>query len=83
MKREEVGGRGSYKFLQFLTFLPKAQMIGVTFHFIALWNESITIFFNWIIIACTIEIVIPGSRLGPVACNYGKTYMLMNAVKMP
>ena len=33
VKREEEGGRGSYKFLQFLTLPPKAQMSGVTFHF--------------------------------------------------
>ena len=33
VKREEEEGRGSYKFLQFLTLSPKAQMHGVTFHF--------------------------------------------------
>ena len=32
VKREEEGGRGSYKVLQFLTLPPKAQMSGVTFH---------------------------------------------------
>ena len=31
VKREEEGGRGSYKFLQFLTLPPKTSVSGVTF----------------------------------------------------
>ena len=33
MNKEEEGGRRSNKFLQFLTFPPKAQMSGATFHY--------------------------------------------------
>ena len=42
-KREEEGGRGLYKFLQFLTLPPKAQMHGVTFY-LDLFMKRFTLF---------------------------------------